>query len=341
MIAKEVGFTKTTVSLALRDHPRISAETKKKVEAVAKAQGYTRDPNLTRAFSIIRKGRSPTHNVIGYLDTSKRSIESGNPFAEHVKQNVITSAKNKGFSVSLFVVDEKEMSLKRLKHIIESRNIKHLLIPAPALVDDLPFDWEKFSTIVLSTRPLKQPFNRVTTSNYQAISLLMKNIKRKGYRKPGFIIRKNIDKIQDSECSIAFLGLCQYLGFDDSTPILFTRESTPISSYEKWYWKHQPDVIIQNSQTGSTKRGPMSYSGILNRFKKPIPPSIGRCSLNANPESEPVSGIIRNEEEIGYSAIELMSSMIERNIMGLPNHPKVLTILSDWFEGETLPKKGA
>ena len=98
-------------------------------------------------------------------------------------------------------------------------------------------------------------------------------------------------------------------------------------------------MIIQNSQTGITKLGLMSYSEILNRFMKAIPRSIGRCSLNANPENEPVSGVIRNEQEIGFSAIELMSSMIERNIMGLPNHTKVLTILSDWYEGETLPKR--
>jgi hypothetical protein len=31
-----------------------------------------------------------------------------------------------------------------------------------------------------------------------------------------------------------------------------------------------------------------------------------------------------------------MLSMIERNVMGLPHHPQILTILSDWFEGSTL-----
>lgn len=339
MIAKEVGFTKTTVSLALQGHPRISEETRKKVEAVAKAQGYTRDPNLTRAFSIIRQGRNTTHNVIGYLDTSKRTKEPGSPFADLVKRNLIESAKNKGFSITSFVVDEHEMSLKRLKQIIETRNIQYLLVPAPALIDDLPLDWKNHSTIVLSTRPLKHRFNRVTTSNYQAISLLMKNIKAKGYQRPGFIIRSDIDKIQDSECSITFLGTCQYLGLDDKVPILFIRETTSISDYEAWYWKHQPDVILQNSQTGITTEGLLNYSDILGRFKKPLPKKIGRGSLNANPDLEPVSGIIRNEQEIGYSAIELMLSMIERNTMGVPDHPKVLTILSDWYEGETLPHK--
>lgn len=339
MIAKEVGFTKTTVSLALRGHPRISEETKKKVEAVAKAQGYSRDPHLTRAFSIIRKGRNPTHNVIGYLDTSQRSNELGSPFADHVKRNLIESAENKGFSITSFVVDEKQMSLKRLKQVIESRSIKYLLIPAPALIDDLPLDWENHSSIVLSTRPLEHRFNRVTTSNYQAISLLMKNIKNKGYQRPGFIIRNVIDKIQDSECSITYLGISKYLGLDDRVPIFFTEETTSIADYEAWYWKHQPDVIIQNSQTGTTTEGLLSYTHIMNRFEKPLPETTGRCSLNANPDMETVSGIIRNEQEIGYSAIELMLSMIERNTMGLPDHPKVLTILSDWYQGESLPKK--
>ena len=340
-IAKEVGFTKTTVSLALRDHPRISEETKRKVEAVAKAQGYTRDPHLTRAFSIIRKGRSPTHNVIGYLDTSKRSKNLGSVFADQVRRNLIESAQSKGFSVTVFTVDEKEMPLRRLKQIIESRNIRHLLVPAPALIDDLPLDWENLTTIVLSTRPLKRPFNRVTTSNYQAVSLLMNKIKEKGYRKPGFMIRKAIDELQDSECAIAFHGLCERLNFRERVPILYTDGETTISDYERWYRDNRPDVIIQNSHTGIVNGSLHSYTEILQQFESPIDPGVGRCSLNANPETESISGVIRNEQEIGYSAIDLMLSMIERNVMGVPDNPKALTILSDWTEGVTLPEKQA
>jgi Fe-S-cluster containining protein len=71
-------------------------------------------------------------------------------------------------------------------------------------------------------------------------------------------------------------------------------------------------------------------------IQKKRPTSVGRCSLNSDPEKESISGVIRNEQEIGSSAIELMLSMIERNVMGLPHQAKILTILSDWFEGSTL-----
>ncbi len=340
-IARELGVSKTTVSLALRGHPRISTATRQKVENVAKAQGYTVDPHLTRAFSIIQKGRNSTHNIIGYLDTSGRSSDFGNPFADQVKLNLIEGAKNKGFLITTFEVDERKMSFARLRQIIESRNIQYLLVPAPALIDDLQLDWENLSTIVLSTRPLRHRFNRVTTSNYQAVSLLMKKLKEKHYQKPGFIIRRDIDAIQDNECSIAFKGLSTHLGFDDSVPVLYTDKTTTIANYEKWFWRHRPDVIIQNNLIGMTRHGAMGYGEIFGQFKKTMPPSIGRCSLNADPDKESISGVIRNEQEIGYSAIELMLSMIERNVMGLPHHPKILTILSDWFEGTSLSAVGA
>lgn len=336
MIARELNISKTTVSLALRGHPRISTTTREKVEAVAKAQGYTIDPHLTRAFSIIQKGRSSTHNVIGYLDSSSRDPEFGNPFAEQVKHNLIESAKNKGFSVTTFEVNKNKMSFSRLRQIIESRNIRYLLVPSPALIDDLELDWDHHSTIVLSTRPLRHRFNRVTTSNYQAVSVLMNQLKKKRYTKPGFIIRRDIDLIQDSECSIAFEGLRQFLKFDASVPILYTSPSTTQQAYERWFWRYQPDVIIQNNRVGITRQGTEDYTEIFSKFTKRLPTKTGRCSLNADPEQESVSGILRNEQEIGYSAIELMLSMIERNVMGLPNHPKTLTIQSDWFQGSTL-----
>ncbi|GAB5560055.1 MAG: hypothetical protein SynsKO_17020 [Synoicihabitans sp.] len=339
MIARELGVSKTTVSLALRGHPRISTATREKVEAVAKSQGYTIDPHLTRAFSIIQKGRNSTHNVIGYLDTSSRDPDFGNPFAEQVKRNLIQSAKTKGFSVTSFEVNPDKMPFTRLRQIIESRNIRYLLVPSPALIDDLDLNWENHSTIVLSTRPLRHRFNRVTTSNYQAVSVLMNQVRKKGYNQPGLIIRRDIDAIQDSECSIAFEGFRKSLKFNCSVPILYTGPGTTQLAYERWFWKHQPDVIIQNNRVGITRKGPENYTQIFSKFKKAMPSHIGRCSLNADSEMEPVSGIIRNEQEIGYSAIELMLSMIERNVMGLPNHPKTLTILSDWFNGASLPTK--
>lgn len=58
--------------------------------------------------------------------------------------------------------------------------------------------------------------------------------------------------------------------------------------------------------------------------------------MSADPVKEPIAGDIRNEQEIGYSAVEVMLSTIERNVMTLPHHPKFLTILSNWLASTSL-----
>src|SRR5690606_39243710 len=69
-IAKKLNITASTVSRALKDHPRISAETKKAVQKVAMKMNY--QPNHIAA--ALRKGRS---NIIGIIvPTADRSFFS-------------------------------------------------------------------------------------------------------------------------------------------------------------------------------------------------------------------------------------------------------------------------
>lgn len=69
-IAKKLNITASTVSRALKDHPRISEETKKAVQKVAMKMNY--QPNHIAA--ALRKGRS---NIIGIIvPTADRSFFS-------------------------------------------------------------------------------------------------------------------------------------------------------------------------------------------------------------------------------------------------------------------------
>src|SRR5690606_18944273 len=69
-IAKKLNITASTVSRALKDHPRISEETKKAVQKVAMKMSY--QPNHIAA--ALRKGRS---NIIGIIvPTADRSFFS-------------------------------------------------------------------------------------------------------------------------------------------------------------------------------------------------------------------------------------------------------------------------
>ena len=58
-IARECGVSATTVSLALRNHPRISKKTKEKVQAAARRMNYTGNPLVSALMTRLGQARKP------------------------------------------------------------------------------------------------------------------------------------------------------------------------------------------------------------------------------------------------------------------------------------------
>ena len=57
-IAKELGVSKSTVSLAFVSSKKVSEELRKKILDFAKKRGYKKNPLLSSAMSSIKKSRS-------------------------------------------------------------------------------------------------------------------------------------------------------------------------------------------------------------------------------------------------------------------------------------------
>lgn len=74
---------------------------------------------------------------------------------------------------------------------------------------------------------------------------------------------------------IAFKGLSHYLGFDPAAPIRYTDKIAAVTTYERWFWKHRPDIIIQNNLVRMTRAGTRNYREIFAQFKKTTPASTG------------------------------------------------------------------
>ena len=68
-IAAKVGVSRIAVSMALRDHHRISLELRKQVKRVAKQMGFVPDPFLS-ALAAHRRQRVPAtdHGVLAWIN---------------------------------------------------------------------------------------------------------------------------------------------------------------------------------------------------------------------------------------------------------------------------------
>ncbi len=106
-IAKKLGVSRVTVSKALRDHPDISPEMKKKVIAAAKKMGYV--PNLI-ATQLNSRKTSTIGIVVPDLENS---------FFSFVVDSMIDYATENNYRVILTVSREKES--------VEIENIENLI----------------------------------------------------------------------------------------------------------------------------------------------------------------------------------------------------------------------
>src|SRR3954453_19751018 len=66
-VAVRVGVHRSTVALALRDHSRISDETRGRIRAVADELGYTVNPLVAALMRSRRTGKPPRHETVAFV----------------------------------------------------------------------------------------------------------------------------------------------------------------------------------------------------------------------------------------------------------------------------------
>ncbi len=93
-IAREAGYSKTTVSFAFNDPSRIGKESRKKILEVAERLGYVPDP-VARNLSLRR------HGTIGLLLPQAISAAFDNPYLAQIVQGIGAICEQEGHSLTL------------------------------------------------------------------------------------------------------------------------------------------------------------------------------------------------------------------------------------------------
>ena len=84
-VAEEVGVSRMTVSLTLRDHAKISKATSEKVLKAAKALGYVPNPHLFAQGTHIRSSKQKA------LPASLAYLCHAEILSEHILRNLTSS----------------------------------------------------------------------------------------------------------------------------------------------------------------------------------------------------------------------------------------------------------
>lgn len=326
-IAGEAGCSIMTVSLALRNHPRISKETQDRVRDVADRLGYRANPMVASLMTHIRLTRPIPYQANLALFTFKTGSYKDHPMIRAVTSGVSKRAEDLGFLVDFFDLDEPKMRFERLERVLDSRNIQAVILaplPESGRLDEL--NWSKWSSAALGNSLLSPRLHRITHHQYHGMSLILEKLQEKGYRRIGLVIDRIVDDKVDRTFTSCVAGYQLRQPVADRVPVYLSDPDPKLLA--SWLKKYKPEVVV-------------GHDGLfywLQELNVRVPEDVAFAHVSLPSKIFPnVSGLDQNWPSVGAAAVDSVVAQLYRNERGIPENPKTIMLEGSWVEGTTTP----
>lgn len=326
-IAERAGVHYSTVSLALRNSPKLRPEVCTRIRAIADGLGYVPDPAMT-ALSAYRKTTLLVHyqSTLAWINNwPDRTELRRNTTFDNYYQGATARARQLGYRVDELWLHADGMTPASARAILKARNITGLLLaPQPFAHTPLNLDLRDFSALAFGYSLQPSNLHVVTNHQYQSSLLLLEKVTGLGYRRIGLFLRTDWNEKVNRSYLSGLLLLQHDLPAARRVPPLIT-EHEKEDEFRAWFRRHRPDVVITI--------GGLAHTWIRKGFGLRIPEDVGLVHLNVNPADPWMAGIDQNDRLIGATAVDFLSGMLQRNERGVPATPIRTLVEGVWKPG--------
>jgi LacI family transcriptional regulator len=347
VIAKKAGVHVTTVSLALRNHPRLPEATRRRIQGLAEQMGYRPDPMLRALVSyrgkVMERRNTPTLAYVTNWTTrwGWKKVTAHPDFYAGAE----AMANQLGYKLEHFWMREPGLTQGRLSRMLYSRGISGLIIASHGreMGDALQFDWPSFSAVKIDYFPHQPVLHNVTNNQCDIVRLAMQKVMAAGYRRIGFVMHRGWDHAVDHLWTAGFLCEQQHLTprerveahiFPEPLPVdrWFNENNAPVvadqPAFEKWFHKHRPEVIISKGAF---------VLPLLKKMGLRIPKDVAFVDVFLEKPDGTTAGVRQNHETVGGVAVEILAGQLQHNKYGVPEIPTTTYVEGTWFDGQTCP----
>ncbi|MDX2186460.1 MAG: LacI family DNA-binding transcriptional regulator [Opitutaceae bacterium] len=346
-IAKAAGVHVTTVSLALRNHPRLPQETRDRLQGLAKKMGYVPDP-LLRAL-VAYRGRNRTRrspSTLAYV-TNWDSAWGWRKTTAHPQfyEGARRKAEELGYKLVHFWMREPGLTHGRLSGILTARAINGVILASHQREadDSIEFDWSRFSAVKIDYFPHKPELHNVTNDQCSIVRLAMRRLIGAGYRRIGFVMHRGWNYSVDHLWSAGFLCEQATLPVRDRLPMLLFPDAEPVEEWmnesktdviaplgklKVWLEKHKPEVIISKASFVLPR---------LAELKVQVPKDVGFVDVFLESFDGTTAGVRQNYDTVGELAVEILAGQLHHNKYGVPAIPTTTFVEGTWFDGASCP----
>ena len=328
-VAVAAKVSVATVSLALRNHPKISPKVRARIRATASRLGYHADPQLSTLMGqvrTVRRRRAPSKLAVLIPELTPTQLRGYHPIME-ILAGAREMAEEAGFALEYFHLTDPGMTSQRLRTILRTRGIQGVMVtPFASGVGRLDFDFTGFAAATAGYSIVEPHLHRSCPDYLQMMDETLEWITRQGYRRVGLALTYRPGGIGHKLFSSSFLYYQNQIPKSDRIPIL-PKADISDESVLRWIEEHQPEAIVSSVAV---------YQQLL-RLRVPVPRRIKFSSIDLAESPQNVAGVDHGYRLVGREVIRLIHSQLVFNLSGIPDHPKVVLVDSHWRPGFTMP----
>lgn len=330
-IANAAGVSKSAVSLALREDPRIPKSTRDRIQKIAEEMGYRRNPVVDTLMMQLRAGRQPTFQAnLALINCSPEENLTINHTFRRLREGVLRRAEQLGYGVDEFWLLQPDMRPERLKQIIETRGIRGLILLAALNLDAIHQKYSKvwfdFACSVIGVSGLSEELNCSTNDQYLTARLATQKVLELGYQRPALVIPEKDDVLLQNRFSAGFYSAARTLPKKnrlEMIPLDLDKLSSTVQKIEK----NDPDVILTNK---------VELHEALVDTGKEVPNELGVVHLDWHDAIPHLAGMRQNNRVVGSAGVDLVVGQLQKSEFGAQQFPKVVQIESVWIDGPSV-----
>jgi LacI family transcriptional regulator len=205
-IARIAKVSPTAVSMALRDHPRISKETRKRILRIAKRENY--QPSFV-ARALVSKRSYAIGLIVSNL---------ADPFYPEMAQAIEENSLPLGYNMILCSTKNDLELEKHCIDLLQSRGVDGIIISSAHIRDPNieALIAEDFPVVLVNRRITNKPFSErvdyVVLDNFLGVYMLVEHLHRLGHQRIGIITGRldtsiGLERMEGVEKSLKDCGL--------------------------------------------------------------------------------------------------------------------------------------
>lgn len=343
-IADQVGYSKNTVSLALRNSSRVSEKVRAKIHEVAKELNYVPNARVNEAMSFVRSHKKKTiKETLGILVDWPVSSKAELEYNQHLTlifNSFEKRATELGYATNYLFLSSPEMTDKRMDRIIRSRGIRGVVVmPMAKGPAKLGLNMDSLAAIQIGRTLWSPRIDTVAADDAYSIYLAAKVLRRRGYRKIGFFFSRwgliqSLNRLESgalfSQKHINGIGNIP-IGISEKqkTEKDFLDVDLIQDEFIPWFEKYKPDAIICI--------GAVIKPLLEQKLGLDVPGDVGIVQYDWVPKPGlELAGIWHNKDLQAARAVEVLITKITHGIFGLPKHPVEISFPVRWMEGPSV-----